>query len=73
MSSFTYLINRNPTPNNEPITFEPIQKDLVHFVDITNEGLIPALGPHKKFMDFWTDLLGRYDTHLRNSNAKDEL
>ncbi|KAG4072767.1 hypothetical protein HA402_005244 [Bradysia odoriphaga] len=63
----------DPTPNDEPISFKPIQKNLINFVDITNEGLIPALGPHKKFMDFWTDIFGRYETHLVNSNVRDEL
>ncbi|XP_037044089.1 esterase B1-like [Bradysia coprophila] len=63
----------DPTPNNEPISFKPIQKNLINFVDITNEGLIPALGPHKKFVDFWTDIFSRYETHLVNSNVRDEL
>lgn len=67
------FICRNPTPSNDPITFKPIHKDIVNFVDISNEGLIPALGPHKKFMSFWTDLLGRYDTYLHNVQVKDEL
>lgn len=64
---------RNPTPNNEPITFKSIQNDLIHFVDITNDGLIPALGPHKKFTDFWADILARYDKHLSSLKLKDEL
>lgn len=63
----------NPTPNDEPVSFKPIQKKLINFVDITNEGLIPALGPHKKFVDFWEDIFARYQTHLANSNVKDEL
>ncbi len=70
---FSFILTRNPTPNNQPIAFKPIHKKEVHFVDITNDGLIPALGPHKKFIDFWTDILGRYKTHLEISNAKDEL
>jgi len=62
-----------PTPNNDPIAFKPIQKDLINFVDITNEGLVPALGPHNKFMSFWKDILTRHAIFLQDLKAKDEL
>lgn len=62
----------DPSPN-EQISIKPVQKNLINFVDIRNEGLIAALGPNQKAMDFWTDILGRYQTHLAKFNVKDEL
>ncbi|KAJ6641664.1 Esterase B1, partial [Pseudolycoriella hygida] len=63
----------NPTPNAEPIELKPLENDLVHFIDITNQGLIAALGPNKKFLDFWSDILGRHDSHVKMLKARDEL
>ncbi|KAJ6641686.1 Thimet oligopeptidase [Pseudolycoriella hygida] len=63
----------NPTPDDHPIEFKPVDKNFIHFVEITNEGLFPALRPRGKFMDFWTDLLGRYDSLVKNVKSRDEL
>lgn len=61
MTSFKNIENiffqnfSEPSYLNDPVGgYQPIQNDAVHFLDITNRGLIPGLSPNTKANDFWT-------------------
>lgn len=66
----------NPINNNDPIEeFKPIENNIIHFLDISNDGLTTGMGPHKKSMDFWQNIHQKYE-QLREQNKNkisDEL
>jgi len=65
----------DPTPNENPANFKPVQNNEINFLDINNEGLTPGLNPHRKSVQFWNDLYQKYQSLLKkNSNeVKDEF
>lgn len=63
-------MNSNPTPNGEPVQFEPIKNNEIHFVDINNSGLITGLAPHGKHVKFWNDFHEMYKEIVKNLEEK---
>lgn len=63
-----------PSHQNDPVEgFQPIQNDAVHFLDITNEGLIPGLSPNKKANDLWASIDQQIQDDWIHSDEKNEF
>lgn len=63
-------IGRNPTPNEEPIDFKPVQKNVINFVDITNNGLLSGVQPVAKRIEFWDNFYKQNENIFKEAAEK---
>lgn len=52
----------------------PISENNVHFFDVRNEGIVTALNPNRKTVDFWNQLHAKYQNLFKTHGViRDEL
>ena len=68
-----FSFRSQPAPDNDPITFKPVLKDQVNFVDIQNDGLYAATNPSYKSVQFWNNIIAEYEEREAHDHVKDEL
>lgn len=56
-------------PNNDPIELKPVEKDVVNFVDLTNDGPVAGTNPHADYIRFWDQFLHKYRAILKSDTS----
>lgn len=56
-------------PNNDPIVWKPVEKDVVNYVDLTNNGPVGGTDPHAKYIHFWDEFLHKYRNILKSNTS----
>lgn len=59
--------SRNPTQNKDPVDLRPIQKDVVNYVDITNNGLVVGVNPESRTTAFWDGFFTKHKNFFKIS------
>lgn len=57
---------RNPMPNADAVLFRAANDNKTnpyHYLDITNDGVIPKINPNRKRIEFWNNIFEKYSPH----------
>lgn len=73
---YHFQSNSKPTHQNDPVSeFWPVKKDEVHYLDVTNRGLLTGIAPNKDAFELWASIEQRAMKLSRKSlnGKRDEL
>lgn len=68
-----YNFNRHPTPTHEPADFLPTTVENTKLFSIGNDGIKLETNYGQKYIQFWDDLLVKYEKIFSEKILKTEL
>jgi hypothetical protein len=55
-----YSTNRNPTPNDKPAAVRPVEGNMVNYVKIEADRLVPGVNLRRHSIQFWDEFFAKH-------------